>query len=274
VRRDTVAPGRERTVPDAQQDAPSPWETAAAWPSGGRPERARRSPSGDWPEAPAESVPGPRRGDEAAPGKAATTSDLPRRSARKPAARSAGDAGGETWSFFSRVPKEPADGAGPGPDAAPRADALYAESRKRLAAEPSEPAAADGPAAGKRAAAEPAAAEPAAADRDEPAAAAPGEQAVAPEAAALGPEAEDEPSAESAPGATTDPSATAGSRPARDRNVQVSVVPGITRYHRGQCILIRFLSQEDLQTMTLQAAEMASYIPCKACLPEQILPGD
>jgi hypothetical protein len=97
---------------------------------------------------------------------------------------------------------------------------------------------------------------------------------VAPETAALGPEAEDEPSAESAPGATTDPSATAGSRPARDRNVQVSVVPGITRYHRGQCILIRFLSQEDLQTMTLQAAEMASYIPCKACLPEQILPGD
>src|SRR5262249_1787084 len=35
---------------------------------------------------------------------------------------------------------------------------------------------------------------------------------------------------------------------------QVSVVPGITRYHRGDCLLIRFLSPDDLEIMTRQAA--------------------
>ena len=32
-------------------------------------------------------------------------------------------------------------------------------------------------------------------------------------------------------------------------------MPGITRYHRAGCILIRFLGAEDLETMTKQAAE-------------------
>jgi hypothetical protein len=50
------------------------------------------------------------------------------------------------------------------------------------------------------------------------------------------------------------------------------VVPGITRYHRAGCILIRFLSGEDLETMTKQAAEEAGCVPCKACRPEQELP--
>jgi hypothetical protein len=61
---------------------------------------------------------------------------------------------------------------------------------------------------------------------------------------------------------------------ARDQGTEVTVVPGITRYHRGQCILIRFLGPEDLETMTLQAAEAASYTSCKACRPEQQLAGD
>jgi hypothetical protein len=61
---------------------------------------------------------------------------------------------------------------------------------------------------------------------------------------------------------------------ARGPDTEVTVVPGITRYHRSQCILIRFLGPEDLQTMTLQAAETASYVPCKACRPEQVLAGD
>ncbi len=50
---------------------------------------------------------------------------------------------------------------------------------------------------------------------------------------------------------------------------QVSVVPGIARYHRADCILIRFLSPEDLETMTRAAAEASGYVPCRACRPEK-----
>ena len=49
----------------------------------------------------------------------------------------------------------------------------------------------------------------------------------------------------------------------------VSVVPGIARYHMTDCILIRFLSAEDLQTMTRQAAEASGCVPCRACRPEK-----
>jgi hypothetical protein len=47
----------------------------------------------------------------------------------------------------------------------------------------------------------------------------------------------------------------------------VSVVPGIARYHVPDCILIRFLGEEDLETMSLPAAEAAGCVPCKACKP-------
>jgi hypothetical protein len=49
----------------------------------------------------------------------------------------------------------------------------------------------------------------------------------------------------------------------------VKVVPGITRYHREECILIRFLAPEDLETMSLQAAQGAGHMACKACKPDQ-----
>ena len=52
---------------------------------------------------------------------------------------------------------------------------------------------------------------------------------------------------------------------------EVTIVPGIARYHRSDCILIRFLGPEDLETMTRQAAEDAGCVPCKACRPEQQL---
>jgi hypothetical protein len=52
---------------------------------------------------------------------------------------------------------------------------------------------------------------------------------------------------------------------------EVTIVPGIARYHRSECILIRFLGPEDLETMTRQAAEDAGCVPCKACRPEQQL---
>jgi hypothetical protein len=50
---------------------------------------------------------------------------------------------------------------------------------------------------------------------------------------------------------------------------KVSVVPGIARYHTTDCILIRFLSNEDLETMTQQAAERIGCVPCRACRPER-----
>jgi len=60
----------------------------------------------------------------------------------------------------------------------------------------------------------------------------------------------------------------------RDPSTEVIIVPGIARYHRNQCILIRFLGPEDLESMTRQAAEDAGCVPCKACRPEQVLEDD
>jgi hypothetical protein len=52
------------------------------------------------------------------------------------------------------------------------------------------------------------------------------------------------------------------------RDTTVTVVPGITRYHRDDCILIRFLGEDDLETMTLARAEETDCAPCRACRPE------
>jgi hypothetical protein len=49
----------------------------------------------------------------------------------------------------------------------------------------------------------------------------------------------------------------------------VFVVPGITRYHREDCILIRFLGADDLERMTRAEAEAADCVPCKACQPDK-----
>jgi hypothetical protein len=57
-----------------------------------------------------------------------------------------------------------------------------------------------------------------------------------------------------------------GSAPA---NPEVTVVPGITRYHRRQCMLIRFLGDDDLERMPRDAAVAANCVPCKACTPDQ-----
>ena len=50
---------------------------------------------------------------------------------------------------------------------------------------------------------------------------------------------------------------------------EVTIVPGVSRYHRRGCILIRFLSDGDLETMTRGEAETVGSIPCKACQPEK-----
>jgi hypothetical protein len=56
---------------------------------------------------------------------------------------------------------------------------------------------------------------------------------------------------------------------AGDDDMQVSVVPGITRYHKSDCLLIRFLSADDLEVMSKKAATESGCVPCKACKPDQ-----
>jgi hypothetical protein len=50
---------------------------------------------------------------------------------------------------------------------------------------------------------------------------------------------------------------------------EVTVVPGVSRYHRRGCILIRFLSDGDLEVMTRGRAEAAGSVACKACQPDK-----
>ena len=52
---------------------------------------------------------------------------------------------------------------------------------------------------------------------------------------------------------------------------KVTVVPGIARYHKADCILIRFLGDEDLETMPIGKAEESGCVPCRACRPEKEL---
>jgi hypothetical protein len=54
---------------------------------------------------------------------------------------------------------------------------------------------------------------------------------------------------------------------------EVTVVPGVARYHRRGCILIRFLSDGDLETMTRREAEANGSVPCKACQPDKVDPS-
>ena len=58
-------------------------------------------------------------------------------------------------------------------------------------------------------------------------------------------------------------------KPAPGR-IEVTVVPGVARYHRSECILIRFLGAGDLDIMTRQEAEEAKFAACRACQPDQI----
>ncbi len=48
---------------------------------------------------------------------------------------------------------------------------------------------------------------------------------------------------------------------------EVAIVPGVARYHRPDCILIRFLGDGDLESATRQQAEARGCVPCKACEP-------
>jgi len=80
-----------------------------------------------------------------------------------------------------------------------------------------------------------------------------------------------EPEPEPADEATTITKAVApASGAASDLEVtEVTVVPGVPRYHRASCILIRFMGDSDLDKMTVAAAKEAGCTPCRACLPDQ-----
>jgi hypothetical protein len=65
--------------------------------------------------------------------------------------------------------------------------------------------------------------------------------------------------------------ATGGGKPPATPSPDVTVVPGIARYHKKDCILIRFLGDEDLETMSRQRAEESGCVPCRACRPEKEL---
>ena len=60
-----------------------------------------------------------------------------------------------------------------------------------------------------------------------------------------------------------------GDRPGPDPDLEVTVVPGVPRYHKARCILIRFMGDSDLDKMTVAAARKAGCTPCRACLPDQ-----
>jgi hypothetical protein len=49
---------------------------------------------------------------------------------------------------------------------------------------------------------------------------------------------------------------------------QVTVVPGVPRYHEENCILIRFMADGNVQRMTVPEAEKAGCTPCRACQSE------
>ena len=77
-------------------------------------------------------------------------------------------------------------------------------------------------------------------------------------------------SAPAAKAATTDDSGHGDGR--RDGPVtddqDVTVVPGVPRYHRSECILIRFMGDNDLQRMPVEQAREAGCTPCRACQPD------
>lgn len=67
--------------------------------------------------------------------------------------------------------------------------------------------------------------------------------------------------AASAGPARTDPA------PAGDSDAEVLVVPGIARYHRPGCMLIRFLGDEDTERTSRADAEASGSVACRACRP-------
>jgi len=47
----------------------------------------------------------------------------------------------------------------------------------------------------------------------------------------------------------------------------VAVVRGVPRYHKPDCVLIRFMPEGDLQKLTVPQAKEDGCTPCTACQP-------
>ncbi len=62
-------------------------------------------------------------------------------------------------------------------------------------------------------------------------------------------------------------SGSGSSLPDQDQDL-VTVVPGVPRYHRSDCILIRFMGENDLQRMPVERARESGCTPCRACQPD------
>ena len=48
----------------------------------------------------------------------------------------------------------------------------------------------------------------------------------------------------------------------------VTVVPGVPRYHDPDCVLVRFMTDDDIKKMSITQAKEAGCTPCGACQPE------
>lgn len=70
-------------------------------------------------------------------------------------------------------------------------------------------------------------------------------------------------------GRPRDQAAAGGDRAAPAPGDQVIIVQGIARYHRRGCTLIRFLSDDDLESLSRQEAMAEGCVPCKACQPDK-----
>jgi hypothetical protein len=60
-------------------------------------------------------------------------------------------------------------------------------------------------------------------------------------------------------------------QPAADRPGDaklVTVIPGVPRYHDPDCILIRFMDEDDIARKSIPEAKAANCTPCAACQPE------
>ncbi len=147
------------------------------------------------------------------------------------------------------------------PEAPPQAAGQEPASREPAAGTPT----VDGPADREAVAEEPAAGSVAEREAvaEEPAAGSVAEREAAAEEPAAGSVAERE-AAAGKPAASGPAGQTAPGR------VNVTVVPGVARYHRSECILIRFLGPGDLETMSRQEAGEAKFVPCRACQPDQL----
>jgi hypothetical protein len=80
-------------------------------------------------------------------------------------------------------------------------------------------------------------------------------------------EAASEPGGGGEPGAGSQPPAQASADDAPGTSL-VTVVPGVPRYHDPDCVLIRFMSEDDIKKLSIPQAREAGCTPCGACQPE------